>query len=790
MRRWAIVAATLLVAYPVRGEVFHVSKANVSGIEDGLTWSTAFTEIQAAIEIAAAGDQVWVAAATYDEWRNPQDGALLLRENIALYGGFAGDETALDARAPSLHETIVDGAAARLGEQAYHVIAAANGSRIDGFTIRGGAATASGATGNYGGGLLVVDASVEIAHCRFENNEAVLGGAVAHLEGGECLFEDVVFQNNAAASFGGAVYAEVDSLFSQCQFIQNNSFMGGAVALYEGSLEFGNCLFQENRALSRDGGAVWLNFNGSVLLDATAFVGNIAETDGGAVANWSGTVQMRNTILRGNQAQRAGGAVFTYAPVEMTHCTVYGNQARNDSAAVVNNGGALTVVNSDFQENTPVSVLNLSVQAAAVSYSNVPGGYPGNGNLDVVSQYRDAAAGDFRLRPGSPLIDKGATAPDVTTDFRGFPRPSGAGFDIGAMEFFDSDGDLMEDDWEEQYGLDPESSEDGALDADADGLTNAREFDLDTDPGNPDSPAREFYVAKLGDDTAAGTAEEPFQTVTHALDMARTFGNTRTIVVGAGLYEEAVVLPPGLTLRGAGADATEISYYNAPDTRHVVVEMGAGARLEDCRVTLPLLQAGFGVLVSMKDVSAVLERVTIDGRDSLFSIGVSVQGEASSAARISACRFRRLQVGIQTLDTSLTIAGSTFEGIQGNAVLVNLPDRKQAGDARVPVLGRSGDPDTGGNTFGAVVGYFVVNLTPNTVPAENNDWGLTDSLAISGKLFGPVDYRPFVTGKQGCLLACGVTPGESRGWPDAIIALSMALLLLRRTCRRVRDGSA
>jgi hypothetical protein len=39
------------------------------------------------------------------------------------------------------------------------------------------------------------------------------------------------------------------------------------------------------------------------------------------------------------------------------------------------------------------------------------------------------------LLPGSPAIDAGDTGVMPTTDQRGFPRPAGAGADIGAYEF-------------------------------------------------------------------------------------------------------------------------------------------------------------------------------------------------------------------------------------------------------------------------------------------------------------------------------------------------------------------
>jgi len=49
-------------------------------------------------------------------------------------------------------------------------------------------------------------------------------------------------------------------------------------------------------------------------------------------------------------------------------------------------------------------------------------------------QFVDPDNGDFRLKPGSPGIDAGATLPDVKTDLEGTPRPQGTAYDVGAYE--------------------------------------------------------------------------------------------------------------------------------------------------------------------------------------------------------------------------------------------------------------------------------------------------------------------------------------------------------------------
>ena len=59
----------------------------------------------------------------------------------------------------------------------------------------------------------------------------------------------------------------------------------------------------------------------------------------------------------------------------------------------------------------------------------------------------------------------------------------------------DDDNDLMPDNWEIRYGLDPLNPSDAALDRDKDGYSNLEEYKAGTDPSDPGSnPGKGFYV--------------------------------------------------------------------------------------------------------------------------------------------------------------------------------------------------------------------------------------------------------------------------------------------------------
>lgn len=86
-----------------------------------------------------------------------------------------------------------------------------------------------------------------------------------------------------------------------------------------------------------------------------------------------------------------------------------------------------------------------------ICYATAPGGtaciassgagkYTGSNNITANPNFEGAGATlsgvpNFKLKPGSPAIDKGQSLSQVTWDHAGGKRPFGAAFDIGAYEF-------------------------------------------------------------------------------------------------------------------------------------------------------------------------------------------------------------------------------------------------------------------------------------------------------------------------------------------------------------------
>ena len=208
---------TCIAASTAMGGTVYVSKAGADA-NDGLTWATAKLTVQAGLNAAVSGDEVWVAAGTYVE-------CITLKNGVALYGGFAGNETELTQRNWGTNATILD------GNQAGSVVTVPAGAtpatRIDGFTIRNGSTSGSGGGINCSGSSTIRNNTITgnsanhdgggifcnlFSYPTIANN--TITGNIADAKGGGifCLAASPTVVNNIitgnGASSGGGLYCE------------------------------------------------------------------------------------------------------------------------------------------------------------------------------------------------------------------------------------------------------------------------------------------------------------------------------------------------------------------------------------------------------------------------------------------------------------------------------------------------------------------------------------------------------------------------------------------------------
>ena len=61
----SVYAMSLCTLSVMAQTTYHVNINSGDDANDGLNWSTAFENLQAAIELAEEGDEIWIAAGTY-----------------------------------------------------------------------------------------------------------------------------------------------------------------------------------------------------------------------------------------------------------------------------------------------------------------------------------------------------------------------------------------------------------------------------------------------------------------------------------------------------------------------------------------------------------------------------------------------------------------------------------------------------------------------------------------------------------------------------------------------------
>ncbi|MFD1629851.1 choice-of-anchor Q domain-containing protein [Pseudopedobacter beijingensis] len=364
-----------------------------AGNQSGNSWANATNDLQMAIN-ATGVQQVWVAGGTYKpKYRadnmsganaNDRDNAFVLKNNVQVYGGFAGTETALTDRNLTLstNASILSGdfngddaGFTNNGENANHVVVSSgnnNSAMLNGFTLSG--ANASSSTDILINGNQVYQCS---------------GGGI-YLSVSSPVLQNLMITRNTAGESGGGIFGyESSPVLSGITILRNQAKDGGGIANQSHSSPvLSNIIITENEATELGGGLYNVTSSSPVLTNVT-ISRNTATINGGGIYNGdtNSEPQVRNSIIYDNNTGIFGG--------------------------------------------TPV-----------ISYSLVQGlTDTNNGNMDGSTdpQFVDVSTGDYSLKNTSPAINAGSNSLYIgldanTKDLAGNARLVGTNIDMGAYE--------------------------------------------------------------------------------------------------------------------------------------------------------------------------------------------------------------------------------------------------------------------------------------------------------------------------------------------------------------------
>ena len=474
----------------VTGKVIYVDRDAIAEF-DGSSWAHAYWTLQDAIAEVRPGDEIQVANGIYRpdrrtsfvigrgggerriEASGDRAATFELINSVTFKGGYAGyGESDPNARNISLYETILSGdlndndvdvknPGDLLNEpsredNSYHVITTRGNAVLDGFTVTGGNANtheSSFSDGNNGAGLLNEYGTIQITNCIFsENSTDQLGGGICNHRGSLSL-TNCTFTRNSARDNGAGIYNfQSDTNLTECTFRENIAQLGsgGGIHNEQSNPDLTSCKFIEN--IAQYGGGMY-NDESSPSLNKCIFTGNSGYNYGGGMHNTSeSNPTLNNCVLIGNSADNDGGGLSNNnSNPTLINCTFTANSAPNGNAIACNSRDRrlMSVINlfNCILWDGGNEIWNNDSSTFLFSYSNIQGGWRGEGNIDAEPLFIDPQGPDnipgteddnLRLAPTSPCIDSGdpnyVPLPNET-DLDGNRRIVRARIDMGAYEF-------------------------------------------------------------------------------------------------------------------------------------------------------------------------------------------------------------------------------------------------------------------------------------------------------------------------------------------------------------------
>lgn len=339
---------------------------------------TQFETIQSAIDASEENDTVLVHQGSYNEALTIANHPIMLT-SIHVFSGDSSD----------ISETIIDGSG--IGENSLNLTAQ-------------GISTIHGITFDHG-----MMQGIYIGY-----SEAVLSFLIISNSG-----------NSGVSSSHSNVSVQ------NCRIVNNEASWGGGVfAAGPGLLTIRNSIISNNFAESGAGGRF---IDTSVEIYNSMITANYASFEGGAIqSELLEYIKLDKVLIAGNSALREGGFYLSSENVQIIGCTICDNYS--DMISLNFHRGTTQIANSILWENEYHSLPD----TLCIFFSNVQGGYEGEGNIDSNPLFLNPDSGDYRLSDSSPCIDTGTNLFIIDGDtILYIPDDSyeGTAPDMGALEF-------------------------------------------------------------------------------------------------------------------------------------------------------------------------------------------------------------------------------------------------------------------------------------------------------------------------------------------------------------------
>ncbi|HEY3266232.1 MAG TPA: right-handed parallel beta-helix repeat-containing protein [Armatimonadota bacterium] len=419
--------------YPPLPLIIRVNAASGDDSKDGTTWAKAKQTIQAGIEAAAGGGEVWVAGGAYHE-------LIVMRTAVALYGGFSGSETVRSGRNPATNATVIDGD--NSGSVVTVPFSSGAAGVIDGFTIQKSASNAAGiscantalnlvnvtvtasGTGISASGCLlnfsfvsIVNSAATALDCTA--NTSVKGDTVTVLNTASNAYgvrSDSGTLNVSNLSVQGAGYAGVYWTNGTVTLNKANITQNGYGMYVTGSLTMTNSVLQGN---GHTFSSPTIGATGFVTLRNNRIIGNSStaiSAQGDLPVLTGYTVTITDNVITANTGQSAVGGV--YVRTNGTASTLVQNNVISYNS---NNNGAGTGAGLVLDQGSPFALNNVILGNVG---GNGAGVYVASGSATLANNFilnntSSSNGGGVYLFNGSPALYNNTVASNGATGGNG-----------------------------------------------------------------------------------------------------------------------------------------------------------------------------------------------------------------------------------------------------------------------------------------------------------------------------------------------------------------------------------
>jgi hypothetical protein len=370
-----------------------------------------YPQIQEAIDAAAAHDTVLIQPGTYYE-------AIDFLGKEILVTGVAPADT-LVAR-----ETVIDASRSDWRSVVSFAHGEERGAMLSALTLTGGVGTLQAPLeevfASDGGGIYCRRSSPWIRNCIIRGNvayenrvtgDAGRGGGVFSRDG-EPLLQGCIIEENHAEIGGSGVYlastvAGMPELWG-CLIRHNGAPEGnltGAVRVEAADIRMEACAISFNQGI----GVTTSGLSHSIWNDCR-IIGN---SRGGMFMNGAwGKLEGCTLAYNYGEAQLSGG-LSVYYPVEVDHCTIFGN---GDSAhPAIDAWERINFHSSIIRGHRDRSIRRIGC-TVRVSFCNIEGGWSGEGNIDVDPRFCSTECNltePLYLAADSPCLGSGEDGSDI-----------------------------------------------------------------------------------------------------------------------------------------------------------------------------------------------------------------------------------------------------------------------------------------------------------------------------------------------------------------------------------------